>query len=82
MSNKTRKDEERARIIAQGIFLDSQAGCAVAWAYMRLRGIPNHVMLRVLAGSAQRRVSDVAPPARCEAASGETPRPSLHLVKG
>ena len=70
MSDDLRKDAEQARVIAQGVLLDSQHGAAVAWAYMAVHKIDKETILRTLTEPRQRRATDVAPPPRCDKSKG------------
>jgi len=47
-----------ASAIEHGIDIDFHLGTVEAWKYMLVRLVPKEVILRVLAGQTQRRVSD------------------------
>jgi hypothetical protein len=47
-------------IIEQGIVRDQLHGSVLAWKFMASHGVPDHLIARVLAHPAERRVSDGA----------------------
>jgi len=47
-----------ALIIEQGIARDLLHGSVLAWKYMTAQGVPDHIIARVLAHPADRRLSD------------------------
>jgi hypothetical protein len=56
----TRSNETMARVVEQGVIIDSLKGAANAWVFMAATRVPKPVMLRVLAEPGRRRPGDVA----------------------
>lgn len=55
MAPTRRADHTCARIVDQGISLDAEKGCVVAWAYLIKHGVSEAVAVRVLSAPASRR---------------------------
>ncbi len=55
----TRTDTKLAKVVTDGIALDSSKGAATAWAYMKYYKVPQQVILRVLAEPNLRRLIEL-----------------------
>ncbi|NRR30330.1 hypothetical protein HSX11_09020 [Oxalobacteraceae bacterium] len=54
-TQQPREDDTTARLVEDGITIDTQAGAANAWVYMAYKEVPASVITRVLAYPNQRR---------------------------
>lgn len=80
MAPTRRVDHTCARIVDQGISLDAEKGCVIAWAYLIKHGVSEAVAVRVLSTPALRRPyqeqehRDVSRVQAADAQAGRCPR--------